>query len=174
MSNNKLFSYEKDAKLIVNGIDDESKAILERFYSIYSVDSRPGVCTPIRKVCSLTKKNSFTKLTYNDFEELTSNVPKTQVFHIKSLFKYLYVYELLNDESGFENCYWNKEELRKKFERRIQNNTQHIKGNDNTKQNSKNYLSFEDMEKLFNFYDSVQDDDEENMKLLFSFMLSFT
>ena len=173
MSNNKLFSYEKDAKLIVNGIDDESKAILERFYSIYSVDSRPGVCTPIRKVCSLTKKNSFTKLTYNDFEELTSNVPKTQVFHIKSLFKYLYVYELLNDESGFENCYWNKEELRKKFERRIQNNTQHIKGNDNTKQNSKNYLSFEDMEKLFNFYDSVQDDDEENMKLLFFFYAIF-
>ena len=32
MSNNKLFSYEKDAKLIVNGIDDKSKSILDKDY----------------------------------------------------------------------------------------------------------------------------------------------
>lgn len=174
MSNNKLFSYEKDAKLIVNGIDDESKSILERFYTNYSVSSRPGVCSAIRKIGKFIKKNSFAKLTYKDYSELTNNktIPVAQLYHIESLFKYLYVYELLNDISGFENCYWNKEKEKSIFEKNIHKNTKHINTN-NAKSYSKESLSFEEMEKLFNFYNSVSDDDEENMKLLFFFYAIF-
>lgn len=172
MSNNKLFSYEKDARLIVDDIDDDSKRILERFYTNYSVSSRPPVCSTIRRICKLTKKNSFAKLTYDDYSELENN--KTINKNYRNIFfKYLYVYELLNDVSGFEKCYWNKEKEKNSFEKNIQENTEHTRTKNNTKQNSKESLSFEDMEKLFNFYDSVQDDDEENMKLLFFFYAIF-
>ena len=123
MSNNKLFSYEKDARLIVDDIDDDSKRILERFYTNYSVSSRPPVCSTIRRICKLTKKNSFAKLTYDDYSELENNKTINKNYR-NTFFKYLYVYELLNDVSGFEKCYWNKEKEKthlKKIFKKIQN-----------------------------------------------------
>lgn len=107
----------------------------------------------LRGVCSEIKKNSFAQFTYNDYLLVTENENgKTKKMLKESFFKFLYIFDIIEDQSGFEHCFWDKDKLIKKFDKIVENRTSR------NKQQNKNKptLSISDLEKLIVFCDSAQ------------------
>lgn len=152
-------------------LTEDSKEILNRFLGIYrsNKDSRSSNTyhTSINQLRELTGITDFRKLTYNDYcltvnKNLTSNKGGINTF-----FQYLYCKNLLLDESGFINCFWNKEKINADFE---------TKKHQKIRRANKNYvpsLSIEDIENLISFTNKVSEDDFRNSRLAFCFYIIY-
>lgn len=164
----KKYSYEEQITWIVNGIDEESKSALDFFYSSYSPSSRAGVCSMVRGVCSDLQKYSFSKFTYSDYLLLTENEQRDTQKRLKqSFFRFLYVFDIIEDQTGFEHCYWDKSSLVEKFDAKV--NKQ--KSQNKNQKKSKTYLNMSDLEKLRAFCDSAQS--FSDLRLAFCFYALF-
>ncbi len=167
MINKQKYSYEEKNTWIVHEIanDDLSKAILEKYYKSIAKNSRNTYASHIRKICQKTGKSTFASLNYTDY--LKVRTAQHAFYHYESFFKFLYAFNYLNDENGFEAQYWSKDRIKKEYEEKVLKNNNLRTHLDES--NSEPVITLVELDKLLNFYNNVAIKDIPNMKIAFCF-----
>lgn len=157
-----------------------SKMIFDDFLKTYSISSHAQVRTAIRTLINETHVYDFSLLTHEDYTifDTLSEGASAKVKLITTFFRYIYCNNIIQNENGFEKCYWNKEKDLIDFNKRIQqggipkkNQTTSTK-----KSQSTSAITMEQLERLILFeYECTHTDDVnfKNQRLAFCFYLLF-
>ena len=88
-----------------------SKMILDDFLKTYSISSHAQVRTAIRTLINETHVYDFSLLTHKDYTvfDTSSAGTSAKTKLITTFFRYIYCNNIIQNEKGFEKCYWNKE-----------------------------------------------------------------
>ena len=136
----------------VEGVTEETQAILDDFFSHY--EDPISYRNVIRKIPTKIGVNDFKKLTYEHCELLLNEYPKkgSNRSGIESLFKYLYLLDVLAEKQKFAERFGAKEKVRKQFEHSTNKDTNQSK----VKKEQESALSFEQIEKLMEYCNEVE------------------
>lgn len=149
-----------------------SKDIFEDFLKTYSASSHAAIRTAIRTVIIETGIHDFSLLTYTDYIKFEPTTPKNKL--ITTFFKYIYCHDIIKNENGFEQCYWNKEQDIALFKKR----TEPTKAEKTTEKGEPYVpsLTMEQLERLLLFEHECTHSDEinfKNQRLAFCFYLLY-
>lgn len=150
--------------IYVEGLDDESQDVFKYFLSFYQDSSAPSYSNAFRHICKHTGKSSIKKWTLEDYRSCRDNEINACVSQI---FKFLYAHGILDSSSDFETEFGNKEPIQKRFDK-ILDMTKKEKDSSYTPG-----LSAEELDKLINFVESVEEGNFDDMKLAFCFYMLF-
>ena len=175
----------KDGEKMLNennefdNLDSNSISIFQDFLKTYSTSSHDQTKTAIRTLITKTNVHNFSNLTYSDYLVFFGN-PKIKTTGnkfstIKSFFKYLYCHNYIENDEGFEQCFWNKEEELLYFKKRSER-TNKPKQSQTQIFDYTPSLTMEQLERLLLFEHECTHSDEANFKnqrLAFIFYLLY-
>lgn len=157
----------------VDGVTEETQALLDDFFSHY--EDPISYRNVIRKIPTKIGVTDFKKLTYKHCELLLNEYPTkgSNRSGIESLFKYLYLLDVLAEKQKFAERFGDKEKIRKKFESYKNKDIVPSKG----KKESESMLSFAQIEKLLEYCDKVEAATDfssyKNLRMAFAFYVMF-
>jgi len=157
----------------VEGVTEETQAILDDFFSHYV--NPISYRNVIRKNPTLIGVTDFKKLTYKHCEFLLNEYPTkgSNRSGIESLFKYLYLMDVLAEKQKFAERFGAKETVRKQFEHSTKKDTNQSK----VKKELESVLSFEQIEKLMEYCKAVEPASDfasyKRLRMAFAFYILF-
>lgn len=157
----------------VEGVTEETQAILDDFFSHYV--NPISYRNVIRKIPTLIGVTDFKKLTYKHCEFLLNEYPTkgSNRSGIESLFKYLYLMDVLAEKQKFAERFGAKETVRKQFEHSTNKDT----NQSNVKKELESVLSFEQIEKLMEYCKVVEPASDfasyKRLRMAFAFYVLF-
>ena len=156
-----LFAVEK--------ITDDSQTIVDMFLECYGPkSSKKTYVNGIRRLQEDTGLIDLTDISSVQYKEVAEKLGVTNSRAVTSFVQFMFSYGFIKNEKGFEECYWNKEELRRHFED-LKNNRASIRKNE-----YHNKLSLQEIEKLILFEKNILDTtDYESIRLAFCFHALF-
>lgn len=146
----------------ISGITPNSQELIDMY--LESQNSIPTIMSALRKLVRETQKYNIPDIDYQDFCTYVKPFPTNQGSLQQSFIKFLYAYDFLNNKSGFEQEYWNPDEIVRNFQK------------DKTQRKSEEYkaaLTFEQIENIHEFLKSISEDDYRKMRLALSYYLCF-
>lgn len=157
----------------VEGVMEETQSILDDFFSHYV--NPVSYRNVIRKIPNIIGVTDFKKLTYKHYELLLNEYPTkgSNRSGIESLFKYLYLLDILTEKQKFAERFGAKETVRKQFEHSANNDTNQRK----EKKEPESILSFEQIERLMEYCNEVEPASDfasyKRLRMAFAFYILF-
>jgi hypothetical protein len=142
----------------------EANDIANAFLDIYP--SARTYKTALQRMFELVQKTDLTTMNFKDFQLCEEKTTKNTFRCIKSFFRYLYSSELLKDEVDFAKYFGDKVAAKKHYEKDRNQKGSEIKSN-------LGILTFENVERLIDFSNSVEIDDIDNLRLAFCFYILY-
>lgn len=173
------FKMSKKIELLDNLVPSSKKVFVE-FLKTYAVSSQAQVRSAMRTLIEEIQVYDFSVLKYEDYSRIITLIGEenSKAKLITTFFRYIYCNNVIQNEQGFEKCYWNKEKDRMGFEKRIQQ-VSNPKKNQNllsSKSQNTKVLTMEQLERLILFeYECTHTNDInfKNQRIAFCFYLLF-
>ncbi|MTI53751.1 DUF3883 domain-containing protein [Geosporobacter ferrireducens] len=149
----------------IKGIISESQELVNMYIQANEKSGRTIICA-LRRLMEEVNKNDVKNIDYTDYLthikpfENTSTPAKLK----QGFIKFLYAYEFLKDDKGFEMEYWNPIEIRDNFEKERK---------EKARKRYETALTFEQIEKIQHFLYSILEDDFDLIKLDLAFYMCF-
>lgn len=147
----------------IKGITEKSQLCINTYLQSKGSSART-IISALRRLIDETKKADISDIDYNDYCKFVKPYQINQGILKKEFIKYLYAYDLLKNRDGFEQEYWNPEEIRINFEKEKKGKI---------KKKYKAFLSFEQIEQIQAFLSGISETDFDNMRLDLSFYMCF-
>lgn len=157
----------------VEGVTKETQAILDDFFGHYADPT--SYRNLIKRIPVELGIIDFRQLTYENYLFLMNKYRSTDSYThcIESLFKYLYLVDILEDKQKFGMLYGDKEKIRKHFE--------HLKNKENKSdkllKESESTLSFIQIEKMIEYCNDVEQATDfasyKKLRMAFAFYVMF-
>lgn len=143
-----------EENLILKNTTEKSQKIANDFLSYYESKQQYGrVIKEISEKFSGDFENLNTEIYYEIIEHFKKNAKSdTQRSYVESFFKYLYAFNLLEEEIGKEyvHIFGNKDKIRKDFKTKKQNNKKE-------KEKSSPFYTFQEIEKLQEYCKEIEE-----------------
>ena len=151
-----------EGNLRVDGITKDTETLVELFLDNYAERSQRTYVNAIRRLREMTGKKDFTELNFSDYCNAVKDNEGTNEKCLKSFFQFIYCNNFIKDESGFDSCYWDKDNYKANKQKGNNSPIVYLPA-----------LSTDKIEKLVAFMEQVSEDDLENMRLAFCFYILY-